>query len=453
MSNMFRKAAKRVSNAAENVSKTASNAANSAANSAGAAAQVVSASGNAVFGDTASATATAAREALAAVTKVAKAASDTADLLSQSAGRVVSRATKDAAVEAARTAKDAAAAARAAADQARRSADDLPKLSLSLLGGLRPGLGSATRAVAAEAERAARQAADEAERAAQEAAELAEEAADMAEELGQQLSEVPAVLTATLAEAIKNSPVYEWLVTNVAALYMDKPDYIRLHEEYGGEEIYYVNGLLTARDTAINEGTVLAEHLHRPVWLIHNPTFWVNGAPTGWTGTWNMWDDMSEAVYDRTWPETLGAGVKLWPVPTLLSLPGSAAGIPFTQFNTTTRQITHALYHANGPIAIVSHSQGCLQVRNASLTVALFRGEGWIRERLLWVASGTPLLPVEIWPWPRKFQSLVNPGDTVAQVIGLNGGPGTVDAILIKNPHHEPTQNYFPKIEAPWLLP
>ncbi len=89
----------------------------------------------------------------------------------------------------------------------------------------------------------------------------------------------------------------------------------------------------------------------------------------------------------------------------------------------------------------------------AALTAALTAGQAWTRRNLLWTATGLPISDVEIWPWPKKFHGLVNPGYGVAQVIGLQGGPGTVDAILLKNPHHEPTANYFPKIEPSWLLP
>jgi len=447
MSKFFRRAGKAVSNAAEGVSKTASGAANSATDTARAVARAASGAGNTVINNTAKAAAKAATDASYAVTLAARAARDAADILERGVDGVVSKAARDGAFEAARMAKNAADAARAAADQARRAANDVSSLHIHIR---LPGVGGA---VFAEAERAARQAADEAERAAQAATELAEEAAALAEELAQQLSEVPAVVTGAIADAIKNSPLYEWLLTNIAALYMDKPHYIKRHEELPGKEVYYVNGILTERHTAENEADVLAVLLHRPVWLIHNPTFWVNRGPNGWTGSWNMWDDLSEAVYDRTWPETLGAGVKLWPVPTPLGAGRTGvAGLPFTQLNTTTRQLTHLLYHANEPISIVSHSQGCLQLRNASLTTALFRGQDWIKKNLMWVATGLPLSDVEIWPWP-KFKGLVNAGDTVAQVIGLQGGPGWVESFLFKNTHHEPTVNYFPKIEKPWLLP
>jgi hypothetical protein len=145
--------------------------------------------------------------------------------------------------------------------------------------------------------------------------------------------------------------------------------------------------------------------------------------------------------------------VQLFPDP--VRAPGPAIALPFTQLNSTTGQITHLLYHAKGkgPRSVVSHSQGCLQVRNAALTAALTAGQAWTRRNLLWTATGLPISDVEIWPWPKKFHGLVNPGYGVAQVIGLQGGPGTVDAILLKNPHHEPTANYFPKIEPSWLLP
>ena len=105
-------------------------------------------------------------------------------------------------------------------------------------------------------------------------------------------------------------------------------------------------GMSTPSETAEYEGTELAHRLERPVYLIHNPTV---REPPHWTGTFNMLDDLSEAVYDRFWPETLGAAFKFTAI---IPLPTAGfdfmQGLPFTQLNTTTRQITHLLYHVLG---------------------------------------------------------------------------------------------------------
>jgi hypothetical protein len=147
------------------------------------------------------------------------------------------------------------------------------------------------------------------------------------------------------------------------------------------------------------------------------------------------------------------AGVGLLTIPPLPGVIPGFGGYSFTQLNPTTRQITHLLYHSHEPISIVSHSQGCLQVRNAILIAALFRGESWTHDNLAWVATGSPLLSdVEIWPWPKKskkFKSLVEHGDYVAQIIGLQGGPGTVNAMSGAS-HHFITQ-YVKKIQVGWL--
>jgi hypothetical protein len=198
--------------------------------------------------------------------------------------------------------------------------------------------------------------------------------------------------------------------------------------------------MLTVRTEAQAEAVALSNHLHRPVYLILNPSF-LDGVNTG---TPNCPDDISEAVEDKQWPEkVLGLDVVKF-----LALPSP----PLVQLNHTTRQITHLLYHANRPISIVSHSQGCLQVRNAILAAAILGKENEMRDRVAWVATGTPLNDHEIFFAPHKHKYFKNQDDPVPTLIGMHGGAGTGAAARFQKPEHEPIKNYFPKIQPSMLF-
>ena len=438
----FSSASHAASAAANAVVTTVSGAADTAASAANNIAAMATVSAHAAEKQLTDATVAAVKKASDASKLAAAKSKNVADILALGTPGVISKAAKEAAAEAAKVSSDAASAATLAVDEARRSAESVSSLSRSLSRAFPVHIGDAANLIAG-AERAAQQTLEQAELAAQAAADVAAQADEIAEELGRQLSEVPPLIAADVARAIKNSPLYKWLVDNMAALYMDKPNILPIPPIGRGpcppavtsvarssEPVYYVNGMLTPLAQARDEGQFLADFLGRTVNLIQNPT--VREAPF-WTGTYGMFDDASEAVYDRFWPENFLTGTSVTPdLATLLepNLGGSLSlTLPFTQLNTTTRQIAYVLYHANGPVAFVSHSQGCLQVRNASLITAMFRGEDWIGQHLLWVATGLPLSDVEIWPWPKKFKGMVNHGDYVAQLIGLQGGPGMLDAM------------------------
>jgi hypothetical protein len=293
-------------------------------------------------------------------------------------------------------------------------------------------------------------------------------------------------------EAIKDLRLYDWLVKNISDLFMDRPTYIRCGEQtaskatsdgmsrmqpirtgqddvlqgsgrrpvfplpqsgldvdcgyaYSGKPVYYINGMLTNKDTAIDEACKLAKQLSRPVYLLHNPTQ-------------NIIVDLDECIKDRLWPTVVPAildRAALMIAKMLTRADGVVSHYKdVLQPNRTTRQLTHLLYHADEPISIVSHSQGCLITRNAILTTSLFRGTKRMRTRTAWVATGVPLSKAEVFPRPDKFEVLVNQGDGVAQILGTHTGPGTqgvIDSILVKNPHHEPTNNYWPRIQPDWL--
>jgi hypothetical protein len=157
--------------------------------------------------------------------------------------------------------------------------------------------------------------------------------------------------------------------------------------------VYYVNGMLTPKDSALAEAKALANRLVRTVGLIHNTSH-------------NKQEDSMQSIYDRAWPIALR----------------STALIPngrLSQTNKTTRQVTHLLRHSASNVSIVSHSQGCLIVRNALVTASRIRGYGDREKRVRWVATGTPLRNEEIHARVNRYTPLANRNDFVAQGLGL----------------------------------
>ena len=165
--------------------------------------------------------------------------------------------------------------------------------------------------------------------------------------------------------------------------------------DFKGDLVYFVNGVNITRESALTEAKALAARIQRPVGLIYNVT---NGIAA----------DLTEATYDRTWP---------FVVPVVGQL---------VQANSTTRQVAHLIYHAGKRIAIVSHSQGCIIVRNALLMANTFTG-GKAKDRVTWVATGLPLRDEEVCPKPDRFRRLVNPDDTFCQFVGLRLKPEKLD--------------------------
>ena len=250
------------------------------------------------------------------------------------------------------------------------------------------------------------------------------------------------------------------------ALFMQEPHITVVNPgHYTGDPIYYINGVLTTRKVAEHyeaEALSYSKNLQRPVYLIFNRTIL-----EGSTGTPGCVDDISEAVYDKLWPERI-VGLDLQSLLPALMLPNP----PFIQLDPTTREVTWVLYHSQGPVSIVSQSQGCLQVRNAILAAALLGRESYIRQEVAWVATGNPLNDAEIWPIPAKYHYMINAMDPVSTFVGVRGGPGTIEyagpAVLgsaVGGPaapigiaetlrrlwvegskYHEPVVNYFPRI-------
>jgi hypothetical protein len=243
---------------------------------------------------------------------------------------------------------------------------------------------------------------------------------------------------------LKRTLLWRKLGERGLALFMESPKFIRVGTEQPGEPVYYVNGMLTSRSEAVKEAKELSTHLGRPVNLILNDSF-MNGS----TGTPTCVDDVSEAVYDREWPAQFATMNPM----SLLPLLGSQVNPPFAQLNPATRQLTHLVYHADRPISVVTHSQGCLQMRNALLVAGTLGKETTVRQRVAWVATGSPVNPNEVWPAPARCKYLVNSTDPVAVLIGFCGGRGTGTAVRFADPKHNVTKYYIPKIHPSMLWP
>ncbi|WP_168218748.1 hypothetical protein [Limnoglobus roseus] len=338
--------------------------------------------------------------------------------------------------------RDAEEAVRKKAEQAKKAAEEAAGAAKQKARELE----EAARKKAEQAKKAALEARDKAAREAKQAAENAKKAA---QNLGGKVAEATKENIGKGVAWLKTTPLWKYVTDRSLALFMESPRIIRVTTDpagtvYSGDPVYYTNGMLTPRVIAEAEARVIVGRTRRPVNLILNPTF-LDGA----TGTPTVKDDISEAVYDRSWPvnfATMNPGGFL----PMLSAPNP----PFAQLNPSTRQLTHLIYHANGPITVVTHSQGCIQMRNALLAAGSLGKESKIRSSVAWVATGTPVNDNEVWPRPSKYRYLINANDPVASVIGIRGGSGTTDPKTYTgaSSFHEPTTNYFPRITAEMLF-
>lgn len=127
------------------------------------------------------------------------------------------------------------------------------------------------------------------------------------------------------------------LVPALRELYMDDPAVEVINPSgFGGDFVYYVNGMDTNHEAAVTTARLLNVKLLRPIGLLHNDTIGIAG-------------DLSECCYDRVWPN--------------LNMTSLVA-----QANPATRRLTSLLYNATSRISVITHSQGCLIMRNALLT-------------------------------------------------------------------------------------
>ena len=221
------------------------------------------------------------------------------------------------------------------------------------------------------------------------------------------------------------------------SMFMEPPSFTRVGVAYSGEPVYYVNGMLTDLNQATDRRDRIGDHLQRPVHVVYNPTV-------------NIGMDLAECYYDRLW---------IYDVFTLFShfkevslLKAFLDGKPTLQMNPTTRQVAHLLYHADRPISIVSHSQGCMIVRNACFTLFLLSKESWVRAHLAWIAAGTPLNDNEVWPPARKYESLRVDGDPIARWLALSG-TSQITSIPQMSADHDFIQSYIPQIGGRMLWP
>ncbi len=166
---------------------------------------------------------------------------------------------------------------------------------------------------------------------------------------------------------------------------MEPPNVEKINAgNYGGEIVYFVNGIRNSHSEARNAAKKLSNRLKRPVGLLYNPT---HGAIA----------DAAESLYDRAWIRSHD----------------------YIQLNAVTRKATHLLYHSRGKISIVSHSQGTLIVRNALVAASSAIGDNGVDRRTAWVATGAPLTDGEIVTKPGKLRVIANTNDAVAQGLGL----------------------------------
>ncbi|HTY22256.1 MAG TPA: hypothetical protein VMC85_03945 [Desulfomonilaceae bacterium] len=198
-----------------------------------------------------------------------------------------------------------------------------------------------------------------------------------------------------LADSIRDSPRCEELNSLPPMAFMESPRPIQTGRGYSGKPVYYVNGIWTRKDRATAAAEALAKHLKRPVFLIHN----ISAVPSGWLRPRVSFRrrDVLEAAYDTIWPLLICTV----PLGRLLAI-----GSGTIQLNAATARLTHLFYNAAKPISVVSHSEGCIVVRNACFALFLLNREEWIREKLAWVTAGSPLNDNVVWPKPDKYTAL-----------------------------------------------
>ncbi len=200
--------------------------------------------------------------------------------------------------------------------------------------------------------------------------------------------------------------------------YGSATEFTAIGEAYEGPVVWYVNGLGTNKERAEHTAGLLAEHLGRPVRLIHNPTR-------------GLGRDLAESAMDRSYP---------W-------LPGRVRNALLSDTTRTLNAVLrdHAELHPGEPLSIVSHSQGCLMVRDA-LVFASEHGRGGVLADVRWVAMGVPMVEAELRPRPAQLRVLTNRGDLVSHLIGgrlfREGGQGRGHAV---------DREYIHRIDPQWL--
>jgi hypothetical protein len=216
------------------------------------------------------------------------------------------------------------------------------------------------------------------------------------------------------------------------------PDPIDPAVYYAGEDLYYVNGMLTDLGEALASATTIATQLQRPVGLLFNSS----GHPDTTLGNDGRYLgiplDLLMCSYDRT--------KTIFPLGNL-ELIG--------ELDCTTRQVNYLFLEAaraGRTISIISYSQGCLIVRNAVLEIGwLFGQHSFIRHHLAWVAAAPPFcVRVELMAKLARFRALVVGDDAVARAVGMNGGQEGFPGF---SPHTLEGGNYWAQLDSNWLFP
>jgi hypothetical protein len=221
--------------------------------------------------------------------------------------------------------------------------------------------------------------------------------------------------------------------------YPDPPEPGDTTVYYAGEDLYYVNGMLTDLGEALGSAKLIANELHRPVGLIFNSS----GHPDTTLGNEGRYLgiplDLLVSAYDRT--------KNVFPLGNNLGLIG--------EWDCTTRQVNYLFLEAaraGRTISIISYSQGCLIVRNAVLEIGwLFGQHSFIRHHLAWVAAAPPFcVRVELLAKLARFRAVVVGDDAVARALGMNGGQEGFPSF---SPHTLEGGNYWALLNSDWLFP
>ena len=238
---------------------------------------------------------------------------------------------------------------------------------------------------------------------------------------------------------------YKKLTGPLMAQFMEKPHYIHCRPDLPGTPAIYVNGIATDEAEAKKNGEAIAEQIGRPVNVIHNATSFGDSLDTGLRASGYGIDDISECLYDRVWPVAVATRLDTLGETAIGTILGAENRL---QGNPTTRQLAYALYHAKGPVSLVTHSQGCIIARNAFFTCQLLSKESKARNNVAWVAAGQPLNRHEVFPEPKKTVRLSSGDDPIVKLIGLNGGGINYNAA-----DHDFRKKYVPRIRSQQLWP
>ncbi|BBM86166.1 hypothetical protein UABAM_04552 [Candidatus Uabimicrobium amorphum] len=224
-----------------------------------------------------------------------------------------------------------------------------------------------------------------------------------------------------------------------------------------GHIIYYVNGVATTEKKAQTSMRMLADTLQHPIRVIYNKS---HDDPDGYnTGNKFYALDFTETLSDLDWynlapfEETLRVLSKL--AQEFLSFDVTIPRDPRRLLdkiyvsNYCTRRVAGLMYEKaqkGEPMTIVSHSQGCVIVRNACFIMQILGYRPWVKKHLRWVAVGSPVNENFNHPRPpeqeNRYYRLVDNDDIVVNSVGMSGLSGwSFDA-------HDFNEVYIPRLRG-----